>query len=471
MHKRMNPMITLRQIAACMVFCVLCAACGASQDNEGDLCGVGDAITVDDEVVCVYDRRNQEIIETGFTCPSTHAHEHEFGALIVCTSNPLAPPGLEDVLRREFPGYDEAWQFPGPNNGNPPTPVTPPGPDTPPETPVGTDPVPSPDPDLPNEDACEAIFPEPPAQDCDPIAQQGCPAGIPCIVAVEGSTMERRFVCMQSSRESALPAGSTCEALDAQACEAGTHCILWLGSSPQGRICSSFCKLGSEEDCGSDAYCTHHGTMPEGYGLCVDRCDPYDAEACPAGQACSPDSGNAGELACLGEFRCLTNAEPNPYLTPDYGITCDVNRLHQEEYACPAGDICYPVGGNQQCVSPCTTDGDCSDLGSEAKCLAASGPHGLRFCQASCIDADGDGYYAHTALCPAGRDCDDNDPAVNPGAMERCDGKDTNCDGFMDAIVSSHSWEECPDGELCGPAECNYQPVCVVSNDSFYCGD
>lgn len=41
-------------------------------------------------------------------------------------------------------------------------------------------------------------------------------------------------------------------------------------------------------------------------------------------------------------------------------------------------------------------------------------------------DRDGDGYTL------AEGDCDDNDPVVNPGAEELCDGRDTNCDGQID---------------------------------------
>lgn len=53
---------------------------------------------------------------------------------------------------------------------------------------------------------------------------------------------------------------------------------------------------------------------------------------------------------------------------------------------------------------------------------------------ASCTDADGDGYGTN---CAAGPDCNDADPAVHPGAMERCDGVDSNCDGVADTDGSA----------------------------------
>ncbi|MEE2828812.1 MAG: putative metal-binding motif-containing protein [Myxococcota bacterium] len=42
-------------------------------------------------------------------------------------------------------------------------------------------------------------------------------------------------------------------------------------------------------------------------------------------------------------------------------------------------------------------------------------------------DSDGDGYR------PCNNDCDDNDPTVNPVALEDCeDGVDNDCDGLID---------------------------------------
>ncbi len=41
------------------------------------------------------------------------------------------------------------------------------------------------------------------------------------------------------------------------------------------------------------------------------------------------------------------------------------------------------------------------------------------------LDADGDGY-------DVGVDCDDRDPSAHPGAIERCNGTDDDCDGLTD---------------------------------------
>jgi hypothetical protein len=63
------------------------------------------------------------------------------------------------------------------------------------------------------------------------------------------------------------------------------------------------------------------------------------------------------------------------------------------------------------------------------------------------LDSDADGYFSATPtnLCyapltsfqtTAGNDCNDFDNAVHPNAIEICDGKDNNCDGFQDNLVT-----------------------------------
>ncbi|MBT3223547.1 MAG: hypothetical protein HN348_31130, partial [Proteobacteria bacterium] len=44
-------------------------------------------------------------------------------------------------------------------------------------------------------------------------------------------------------------------------------------------------------------------------------------------------------------------------------------------------------------------------------------------------DFDGDGYDSFAA---GGKDCDDEEIAINPGANELCDGIDSDCDGLSD---------------------------------------
>jgi hypothetical protein len=58
------------------------------------------------------------------------------------------------------------------------------------------------------------------------------------------------------------------------------------------------------------------------------------------------------------------------------------------------------------------------------------------------IDADKDGSWTLTDQ----PDCDDNDPAVKPGATEACDGKDNDCDGQKDEGCTAAPPTPRPDG-------------------------
>ena len=56
-------------------------------------------------------------------------------------------------------------------------------------------------------------------------------------------------------------------------------------------------------------------------------------------------------------------------------------------------------------------------------------------------DADGDGY-------PASDDCDDENPEVNPGTVEVCNGVDDDCDGIVDSDASRQPlWYPDADGD------------------------
>jgi hypothetical protein len=91
-----------------------------------------------------------------------------------------------------------------------------------------------------------------------------------------------------------------------------------------------------------------------------------------------------------------------------------------------------------------------------------------------CRDYDGDGFEGYDPVtCEEGRDCDDSDPDIHPGADERCNGLDDDCDGRVDIkdnAAYTALWSEplpmgaeiCPDGDAtCGPRECRFASVCV----------
>jgi hypothetical protein len=59
-------------------------------------------------------------------------------------------------------------------------------------------------------------------------------------------------------------------------------------------------------------------------------------------------------------------------------------------------------------------------------------------CTSPCTDADIDGFYFEGIVCGSEADCNDNDYNINPLASEICDdSEDNNCDGFVDCQDSS----------------------------------
>ena len=58
-----------------------------------------------------------------------------------------------------------------------------------------------------------------------------------------------------------------------------------------------------------------------------------------------------------------------------------------------------------------------------------------------CFDGDGDGFS------PNSGDCDDDDPAVHPGALEVCDGVDNDCNGLIDETCGDDDDDDVADDD------------------------
>lgn len=82
-------------------------------------------------------------------------------------------------------------------------------------------------------------------------------------------------------------------------------------------------------------------------------------------------------------------------------------------------------------------------------------------------DTDGDGYA--DAYGYAGDDCDDNDAAINPGAVTTCDGAvfDANCDGIED----TQTCDVDGDGFTPFDGDCNDGDRDSYPGAPEYCGD
>ncbi|MBA2663373.1 MAG: hypothetical protein H0U74_13885 [Bradymonadaceae bacterium] len=84
-----------------------------------------------------------------------------------------------------------------------------------------------------------------------------------------------------------------------------------------------------------------------------------------------------------------------------------------------------------------------------------------------CADADGDGFgrpETDRSTCPGGPepDCDDDDPAVYPGAPEICDGRLNNCLASEIDVAPCNVVGDCPAGQT-DPNGVSIKYVCESS--------
>lgn len=130
-----------------------------------------------------------------------------------------------------------------------------------------------------------------------------------------------------------------------------------------------------------------------------------------------PDHDGDGYSATSVDYRCLCT--PTAPYTAIVGGDCDDD-----------DDLAHP-GADERCNGK---DDNCNDATDEAPALD---------CTDYYADLDEDGHGAEgtgACLCAPDADhpvdvlgdCDDDDDTVHEDAVETCDGKDNNCDGFTD---------------------------------------
>ena len=120
-------------------------------------------------------------------------------------------------------------------------------------------------------------------------------------------------------------------------------------------------------------------------------------------------AANNGVLPLI--IQILTGTVGEPWCVPECaGHDCGAG-------GCPGvPDGCGTCSGLKQCT--------------EGQCVCQNGGSGDA-CDPPCSDADGDGYLAGPG-CPPPADCDDTRYKVHPGAEETCDGLDNDCDAATD---------------------------------------
>jgi len=142
---------------------------------------------------------------------------------------------------------------------------------------------------------------------------------------------------------------------------------------------------------------------------------------------------------------------PGPVVTPPTVLICEAC---DSDIECGAGSHCVEITtGQRLCLPQC--DIDIPDCPRSFHCVSDfSASVGSPICvpigERCCVDEDGDGF-GEGAGCDE-RDCGDLDPDVHPGAPERCNGLDDDCDTRID--------EEIPE-QTCGEGACaRVAPAC-----------
>jgi cysteine-rich repeat protein len=148
------------------------------------------------------------------------------------------------------------------------------------------------------------------------------------------------------------------------------------------------------------------------------------------GEEC--DDGNTNDGDCCSS---TCQFEPMGSMCMD-GVFCTVNNTCDGAGTCAGGEP-RDCDDNEIC-----TDDSCNEA--MMRCDNIFDETNDPSCQLMCVDMDGDGWFPEGGACGT-IDCDDNDPAINPGATEICDDNvDNNCNGMIDAADAACEFTGAP---------------------------
>lgn len=239
---------------------------------------------------------------------------------------------------------------------------------------------------------------------------------------------------------------------------------------------------GAAEVCGDGIDNNCNGETDEGCTTCTDNdADGFYAQAnCGTGVDC--DDTDALIFPGADE-KCNGKDDDCDGQVDEDAI--DQQTFYRDSDGDGYGDTSNTVTACEQPQGYIGVSGDCDDLN------AAVNPGALEICRddidnncdgdsdercPTCTDSDGDGYFVEYN-CGTIRDCNDQDAAANPGAIEISgDGIDNNCNGIVDEELS----DVCTDADgddyffesNCGTLpDCNDQDDKVSPGETEVCGD
>ena len=259
-----------------------------------------------------------------------------------------------------------------------------------------------------------------------------CRSDMDCIPSV--GAMDKKYLCIMFGGEIGRFCGVSCDS-ELQ-CPSGFTCREIEGNEKQCYPDDGICPCPDHykqfiTDCYiSNAYGTCYGTR---------HCDSECDAKIPAPEACNTEDddcdGVADEEGAEGcEFYYYDNDNDGYGVGRDGKCLCAATGAYRSK----RGDDCDDERAtvNPGALELCGNgiDDDCDGLTDEAGCQG---------CIVYYKDSDNDGYGVSTeVLClgtPQGEyravvagDCDDDDSQVYPGAVERCNTKDDNCNGQTD---------------------------------------
>ncbi|HND30274.1 MAG TPA: putative metal-binding motif-containing protein, partial [Myxococcota bacterium] len=244
---------------------------------------------------------------------------------------------------------------------------------------------------------------------------------------------------------------------------------------------------------GYGAVATQSCVAPAGTVAQGGDCDDRDAAISPA----ATERCGGGDEDCDG---LSDDADPSVSGTSTWYADVDgdgFGGVATQACVAPAGSI--TVGGDcndgSAAISPvasevcdsANTDEDCDGLADDADPSATGQRQGY-------LDGDGDGAGGATTLracdlsssyLSTSTDCDDSRSSVYPGATERCDSLDNNCDGSIDEGLDQPWYQDsdsdgyggstrvdacsAPSGYVASSTDCNDQNANISPGDSEVC--